>query len=78
MFSLPRGRVFALLSLPGELVLPRGSGFQIGETFYSIERKMQELLHLFKGNCRQLQNQVFLCCFISIIAHFRGDGQGWN
>ena len=41
-----------------------GSGFWIREVFYSCERKMQGLFDLFQRNRRQLEKQVFLCCFI--------------
>ena len=45
----PRGRVFA------NFLCRRGrSGFLIREIFYSFKRKMQELLHLFQRNGRQL------------------------
>ena len=47
---------------------PGGSGFWIREIFYSSERKMQQLFDLFQRNRRQLEKQVFLCCFISIFA----------
>ena len=47
-------------------VLCPGSGFRVREIFYSFERKMQELLNLFQRNRRQLEKQVFLCCFISM------------
>ena len=58
--------------------LPLGSGFRptfftrggrrllIRENFYSFERKLKELLGLFQQNRRQLEKQVFLCCFISV------------
>ena len=42
-----------------------GVGFSVGESF---ERKMQELLDLFKRNRRQLEKQMFLCCFITSLA----------
>ena len=59
----PGGRVFAQLSFcPGE------SGFRIREIFYSSKRKMRKLLDLFQRNWLQLEKQVFLCCFISILA----------
>ena len=61
-FSLPGGRVFAQLSLPG------ASGFWIRDVFYSFERKMQELLDLLQRNRWQLAKQVLLRCFISIFA----------
>ena len=35
---------------------------------YSFERKTKELLHLFQRNRKQLEKQVFWCCFISICA----------
>ena len=57
-----RGRVFA------ELSLPRGSGFWTGEICYNSERNMQELLDLIQRSWRQLEKQVFLCCFILIFA----------
>ena len=55
------GRVFAQLLLPG------GSGFGIWEILHSFERKMQEFLGLFQRHWRQLEKQVFLCCFISFL-----------
>ena len=57
-----RGRVFT------ELSLARGSGFWIGEICYNSERNMQELLDLIQKSWRQLEKQVFLCCFILIFA----------
>ena len=55
---------------PGDshIPLPGGSRFWIGEIFYSFERKMQELLDLLQRNRKQVEKQVFLCCFISIFA----------
>ena len=50
----PGGQVFAQFSLP-----------ELDKFFYSFGRKMQEHLHLFR---RQLEKQVFLCCFTSIFA----------
>ena len=54
----PGGWVFAQLSLP------RGRGFEL-EKFSTV---LKELLDLFQRNRRQLEKQVFLCCFISIFA----------
>ena len=53
--------IFARSHCPGD------RGFK-SEIFYSSERKMQELFYLFQRNRRQLEKQVFLCCFISIFA----------
>ena len=61
-FSLPGGSGF----LP--TFFAQGSGFWIREIFCNFERKMQEFLDLFLRNWRQLEKQVFLCCFISIFA----------
>ena len=44
---------------------PGGRGFESEKFSTGFQRKMQELLDLFRRNCRQL---VFLCCFRSIFA----------
>ena len=43
-------------------------GVWIREIFYSFQRQVQELLDLFQRNWRQLEKQVFLCCFMSTFA----------
>ena len=57
----PGGRGFA------QLLLPRGSGFRIREIFNSFDRKLQDFSIFFQRNWGQLEKQVFLCCFISIL-----------
>ena len=49
---------------PGE----GGRGFEIEKFSTVLKGKMQELLNLFQRNWRQLEKQVFLCCFIPIFA----------
>ena len=69
---LPPGdsRRFARSHCSGVVFSPNflcpGLGVLNWRNFYSFERKMQELLDLFQRNRRQLEKQVFLCCFTSV------------
>ena len=43
-----------------------GRGFESEKFSAVLKEKLQELLDLFQRNRRQLEKQLFLCCFISI------------
>ena len=60
----PRGRVFSQLFL-----CLWGRDFE-SEKLFTVLKEIcrQELLDLFQRNWRQLQKQVFLCCFIPMFA----------
>ena len=58
----PGSLCFAQLSLPG------GWGFKLGKFSTVLKENWQELFHLLQRNHRQLEKQVFLCCFISTFA----------